>query len=111
MVVEKILAAGEELPGSWAGRRDDRLRLPEPRSASCSSTRRARPRCGTCYARFTGVTGGLRRASRYAAKLQIMREDLAAEVERLTELLAGSASGTGASATTPGGSCARRSPS
>jgi (1->4)-alpha-D-glucan 1-alpha-D-glucosylmutase len=86
VVVEKILASGEELPESWpvAGttgyeflNRVNRLFV-DPASEGALRA---------CYARFTGVHDGYPDVV-HAAKLQIMREELAAEVERLTGLLA-----------------------
>jgi (1->4)-alpha-D-glucan 1-alpha-D-glucosylmutase len=86
VVVEKILQADEELPGSWpvAGttgyeflNRVSRLFVDE---ASETPTL-------ACYARFTGSDEAYPEVIR-AAKLQIMHDDLAAEVERLTGLLA-----------------------
>ena len=86
VVVEKILEAGEDLPapGRSAGttgyeflNRVNRLFV-DPASESAM-------RAG--YARFTGATTATPTWS-HAAKLQIMREELATEVERLTGVLA-----------------------
>jgi (1->4)-alpha-D-glucan 1-alpha-D-glucosylmutase len=86
VVVEKILESGEALPGSWpvAGttgyeflNRVNRLFV-DPAQESAMRA---------CYTRFTGCHDGYPDVV-HAAKLQIMREELAAEVERLTGLLA-----------------------
>jgi (1->4)-alpha-D-glucan 1-alpha-D-glucosylmutase len=86
VVVEKILEIGEELPRSWpvAGtsgydflNRVNRLFVDSRHEAAMRA----------CYARFTGQQQDFA-AIVYVAKLQIMREELAAEVERLTALLA-----------------------
>jgi (1->4)-alpha-D-glucan 1-alpha-D-glucosylmutase len=86
VVVEKILQSGEELPGSWpvAGtsgydflNQVNRLFVDPFQEAAMLG----------CYARFTGQQQQYADVA-HAAKHQIMREDLAAEVERLTGLLA-----------------------
>jgi (1->4)-alpha-D-glucan 1-alpha-D-glucosylmutase len=86
VVVEKILEADEDLPGSWpvAGttgyeflNRVNRLFVDPAQEIATRA----------CYTRFTGEHDGYPEVVR-AAKLQIMREELAAEVERLTGLLA-----------------------
>jgi (1->4)-alpha-D-glucan 1-alpha-D-glucosylmutase len=86
VVVEKILAAGEELPESWlaAGttgydflRAVGRLFVGPGNEAAIAAG----------YARFTGQDASYAEIVR-AAKLQVMRDDLAAELERLTSLLA-----------------------
>ncbi len=86
VVVEKILHAGEELPGSWpvAGTTGydflnhvNWLFVDPPQDAAMLG----------CYARFTGQQQQYADVA-HAAKHQIMREDLVAEVERLTGLLA-----------------------
>ncbi len=86
LVVEKILAAGEELPAAWpvAGtsgydflNQVGRL-FTDPAGGDAM-------RGG--YARFTGAPADYADVAR-AAKLQIMREELAAELERLTSVLA-----------------------
>lgn len=86
VVVEKILAADEELAGSWpvAGttgydflNRVSRLFVDQAGETAMRA----------CYQRFTGEEDSYRGVV-HAAKLQIMREELAAEVERLTGLLA-----------------------
>ncbi len=85
VVVEKILAAGEELPGSWAVAGTTGYDfLNAAGQLFVDPAGEAALRDG--YARFTGVTGDYAELV-YAAKLEIMRDDLAAEVERLTELL------------------------
>jgi (1->4)-alpha-D-glucan 1-alpha-D-glucosylmutase len=85
VVVEKILAAGEELPGSWATAGTSGYDfLNAAGQLMADPAGEAALRDG--YARFTGVTGDYA-GLLYAAKLEIMRDDLAAEVERLTELL------------------------
>ena len=85
VVVEKILAAGEELPGSWATAGTSGYDfLNAAGQLMVDPAGEAALRDG--YARFTGVTGDYAELV-YAAKLEIMRDDLAAEVERLTELL------------------------
>jgi (1->4)-alpha-D-glucan 1-alpha-D-glucosylmutase len=85
-VVEKILQAGEELPATWrvAGTSGyDFLNhagqlFVDPQSESAMLG---------CYARFTGQHEGYAEVA-HGAKHQIMREELVAEVERLTGLLA-----------------------
>jgi (1->4)-alpha-D-glucan 1-alpha-D-glucosylmutase len=86
VVVEKILQPGEQLPRSWpvAGTSGydflnhvNQLFTDESQGAAVRA----------CYARFTGLHQDYADVA-YAAKLQIMREELAAEVERLTGLLA-----------------------
>jgi (1->4)-alpha-D-glucan 1-alpha-D-glucosylmutase len=86
VVVEKILASGEELPGSWpvAGtsgydflNRVNQLFVDAEGQGAMLAA----------YARFTGQQSAYPDIV-HAAKLQIMREDLAAELERLTGLLA-----------------------
>jgi (1->4)-alpha-D-glucan 1-alpha-D-glucosylmutase len=86
IVVEKILASGEELPGSWpvAGTSGyeflNHVSQLFVDSGSETAVRAA-------YAQFTGADEPYPEIV-HTAKLQIMREDLAAEVERLTGLLA-----------------------
>ena len=86
VVVEKILEAEEELPGSWpvAGtsgydflNRVNQLFVDPAGETSMLAS----------YARFTGEEQSYREVV-HAAKIQIMRDELAAEVERLTGLLA-----------------------
>ena len=84
-VVEKILEGDEELPGEWsvAGTsgydfvtRVNNLFVVSEHEADMSD----------CYGAFSGESVSYREVV-YASKNQIMREDLAAEVERLTGLL------------------------
>jgi (1->4)-alpha-D-glucan 1-alpha-D-glucosylmutase len=86
VVVEKILAAGEGLPESWpvAGttgydflNRVSNLFVDPTSEAALSA----------CYARYSGGNDDYAAIAR-DAKLQIMTQDLAAEVERLTARLA-----------------------
>jgi (1->4)-alpha-D-glucan 1-alpha-D-glucosylmutase len=86
VAVEKILQADEELPGSWpvAGttgydflNHAGRLFVDPLQEAAMLG----------CYIRFTGRQQPYAEVA-HAAKHQIMREDLVAEVERLTGLLA-----------------------
>ncbi len=86
VVVEKILQAGEELPESWpvAGTSGyeflnhvGRLFVDAGNEAAMRAV----------YTRFTGLHEDYADVVQ-EARLQIMREDLAAEVERLTALLA-----------------------
>jgi (1->4)-alpha-D-glucan 1-alpha-D-glucosylmutase len=86
VVAEKILAADEELPGSWpvAGTTGyDFLNLVGRLFVEPGNEAAIR----ACYTRFTGMDTGYPEVV-HAAKLQIARDDLAAEVERLTGLLA-----------------------
>ncbi len=86
VVVEKILAAEEELPRSWPtsgtsgydflNRVNQLFVDPAGETAMLAG-----------YVRFTGQQEGYSEVV-HAAKLQIMRDELAAEVERLTGLLA-----------------------
>jgi (1->4)-alpha-D-glucan 1-alpha-D-glucosylmutase len=87
VVVEKILQPDEELPASWpvAGTTgyDFLNRVTELFvDASGAAATRA------FYARFTGLRQEYAEVA-HAAKHQIMREELVAEIERLTGLLAG----------------------
>ncbi len=85
-VVEKILQPGEELPGSWpvAGTTGyDFLNLVNQLYVDPAGARALQD----AHARFTGRRDGYPEVV-HAAKIQVMREDLAAEVERLTGLLA-----------------------
>jgi len=86
VVVEKILESGEELPRSWpvAGttgydflNQVNQLFVDPGQETAMHA----------CYGRFTGQDDSYPEVV-HAAKLQIMREELAAEVERLTGLLA-----------------------
>jgi (1->4)-alpha-D-glucan 1-alpha-D-glucosylmutase len=86
VVVEKILQPGEELPRSWpvAGTTGyDFLNLVNRLFVDARHEAAMR----ACYTRFTGQQMDFAEVA-YAAKLQIMREELGAEVERLTGLLA-----------------------
>jgi (1->4)-alpha-D-glucan 1-alpha-D-glucosylmutase len=86
VVVEKILGPGETLPASWpvSGTSGyDFLNAVNQLFTDPAGEAAMR----ACYARFT--TEGADYADVvYAAKLQLMRDSLAAEVERLTSLLA-----------------------
>ncbi len=86
VVVEKILGADEELPGSWpvAGTSGYDF-LNRVNQLFVDPANEAAMRAG--YARFTGHAESYAEVV-HAAKLQIMREELAAEAERLTGLLA-----------------------
>jgi (1->4)-alpha-D-glucan 1-alpha-D-glucosylmutase len=86
VIVEKILEAGEELPESWpvAGTTGYEFLNQAGRlfvDAGNDAVMRA------VYTSFTGLDQDYADIV-YAAKLQIMSEDLVAEVERLTALLA-----------------------
>jgi (1->4)-alpha-D-glucan 1-alpha-D-glucosylmutase len=86
VVVEKILEPGEELPG-WpvAGTSGyDFLTLVNQLYTDSAGAAAMR----ACYARFTGQTPDYAEVV-HAAKMTVMRDSLAAEVERLTGLLAG----------------------
>jgi (1->4)-alpha-D-glucan 1-alpha-D-glucosylmutase len=86
VVVEKILQPGEQLPRSWpvAGTSGYDF-LNHVNQLFVDAGQGAALWAG--YARFTGLQQDYADVA-YAAKLQIMREELAAEVERLTGLLA-----------------------
>ena len=86
VVVEKILQAGEDLPGTWpvAGTSGYEF-LNRVNQLFTDPGGEQAMRAG--YARFTGEQGSYPDIV-HAAKIQIMREDLVAEVERLTGLLA-----------------------
>jgi (1->4)-alpha-D-glucan 1-alpha-D-glucosylmutase len=86
VVVEKILEADEELPATWpvAGTSGYEF-LNHVGELFVDAGNQVAMRA--CYARFTGLQQDYADVT-HAAKLQIMREDLAAEVERLTGLLA-----------------------
>jgi (1->4)-alpha-D-glucan 1-alpha-D-glucosylmutase len=86
VVVEKILASGERLPESWpvAGttgyeflNRVNNLFVDSRNEAALSA----------CYARFSEGNDDYGEVA-YRAKLQIMTQELTAEVERLTAILA-----------------------
>jgi (1->4)-alpha-D-glucan 1-alpha-D-glucosylmutase len=86
VVVEKILEPGEELPASWpvAGTSGyDFLNAVNQLFADPAGESAMR----ACYARFTGETQDYAEVV-CAAKLQVMSQSLAAEVERLSSLLA-----------------------
>ena len=86
VVVEKILAPGETLPQSWpAAGTSGYDFLNAVNQLFTDSAGEAAMRAG--YARFTAETADYADVV-HAAKLQVMRENLAAEVERLTSLLA-----------------------
>jgi (1->4)-alpha-D-glucan 1-alpha-D-glucosylmutase len=86
VVVEKILQPDEQLPRSWpvAGTSGYDF-LNQVSQLFVDAGQGAAMRA--CYARFTGLHQDYADVA-HAAKLQIMREELAAEVERLTGLLA-----------------------
>ncbi len=86
VVVEKILGADEDLPATWpvAGTSGYEF-LNHAGGLFVDAGNEVAMRA--CYARFTGLQQDYADVA-YAAKLQIMREELAAEVERLTGLLA-----------------------
>jgi (1->4)-alpha-D-glucan 1-alpha-D-glucosylmutase len=86
VVVEKILEADEELPSTWpvAGTTGYEF-LNQVGALFVDAGNAVAMRA--CYARFTGLQQDYPDVV-HAAKLQIMREELAAEVERLTGLLA-----------------------
>ena len=86
VVVEKILEDDEELPRSWpvAGTTGYEF-LNHVNQLFVDSRHEAAIRA--CYTRFTGQGQDFAEVV-HAAKRQIMREDLATEVERLTALLA-----------------------
>ena len=86
VVVEKILEASEELPRSWpvAGTSGYEF-LNHVNQLFTDSRHEAAMR--SCYAAFTGEEQDYADVV-YAAKLQIMRDELGAEMERLAGLLA-----------------------
>ncbi|HEY3956769.1 MAG TPA: malto-oligosyltrehalose synthase [Streptosporangiaceae bacterium] len=86
VVVEKILEAGEELPASWpvAGTSGyDFLNAVNQLYTDSAGESAMR----ACYTEFTGEPGDYAGVV-YAAKLEVMRHSLAAELTRLTGLLA-----------------------
>jgi (1->4)-alpha-D-glucan 1-alpha-D-glucosylmutase len=86
VVVEKILQHGEHLPQTWAAAGTSGYDfLNETGGLFVDSGNETALRAA--YTRFTGLHQDYAEVA-HAAKLQIMREDLAAEVERLTGLLA-----------------------
>ena len=106
LVVEKILEPRRAAAGRLAGRRHDRLRLPEPGRRRSSSTRRGEAPLTALYAEFTGEPRRLRRRSRASKKHQVLRDELAGDVDRLTALLvARLRASTAATATTRATSC------
>jgi (1->4)-alpha-D-glucan 1-alpha-D-glucosylmutase len=86
VVVEKILEAGEELPPSWPVAGTTGYDFLTAVSQLFTDPAGEAP-MRACYAAFTGVEPDWA-ATVYAAKLQVMTGTLAAEVERLTGLLA-----------------------
>ena len=86
IVVEKILGRGEELPATWpvegTSGYDFAARVDNLFVATANE-----PAFTEIYARFTGESAPYGDVV-HAAKHQIMRDELAAEVERLTRLLA-----------------------
>jgi (1->4)-alpha-D-glucan 1-alpha-D-glucosylmutase len=86
VVVEKILGPGETLPRSWpAAGTSGYDFLNAVNQLFTDSAGEAAMR--DCYARFTAENEDYADVV-HAAKLQVMRDSLAAEVERLTSLLA-----------------------
>lgn len=85
-VVEKILSSGERLPREWpvAGTTGYDFLI---NVNNLFVAREHEPEMTEVYKRFTGEMDPWPQVA-HAAKLQVMREDLAAEVERLTTLLA-----------------------
>jgi (1->4)-alpha-D-glucan 1-alpha-D-glucosylmutase len=86
VVVEKILRADEELPGSWPVAGTTGYDFLNHAGRLFVDPRQEAAILG-CYIRFTGQQQPYAEVA-HAAKHQIMREDLVAEVERLTGLLA-----------------------
>ena len=87
VVVEKILEAGRGAARDLAGGGHLRLRVPQPRQRAVRRLAATRPPCGPATPASPAQEQDYADVV-YAAKLQIMREELAAEVERLTGLLA-----------------------
>ncbi|MGN6796114.1 MAG: malto-oligosyltrehalose synthase [Streptosporangiaceae bacterium] len=91
VVVEKILAPDEELPSSWPTAGTTGYDFLNRVTQLYTDQAGAEP-MRACYSRFTANRPGGSQASyddiARLAKLQIMREELAAELERLTALLA-----------------------
>jgi (1->4)-alpha-D-glucan 1-alpha-D-glucosylmutase len=86
VVVEKILEPGETLPASWpAAGTSGYDFLNAVNQLFTDSAGEAAMRA--CYSRFTAESADYADVV-HAAKLQVMRDSLAAEVERLTGLLA-----------------------
>jgi (1->4)-alpha-D-glucan 1-alpha-D-glucosylmutase len=86
VVVEKILAPDEQLPGSWAAAGTTGYEFLNRVTQLYTDEDGAEP-IRACYQSFTGSEVGYDEVARQS-KLQIMREELAAELERLTALLA-----------------------
>lgn len=85
VVVEKILASGEELPSEWPVRGTTGYDfIAEVNNAFVDPS--GEETLTKCYAAITGELSSYPEVVR-AAKLQIMTEELAPEVERLTRLL------------------------
>ncbi|HTS98518.1 MAG TPA: malto-oligosyltrehalose synthase [Streptosporangiaceae bacterium] len=86
VVVEKILQGDEELPASWPVAGTTGYEFLN-RVTQLFVDERGAPALRAGYARFAGLQQSYAEVA-HAAKHQIMREDLVAEVERLTGLLA-----------------------
>jgi (1->4)-alpha-D-glucan 1-alpha-D-glucosylmutase len=86
VVVEKILQAEEELPASWPVAGTTGYEFLNRVTELFTDPRGAAAMRGY-YARFTGLQQDFAEVA-HAAKHQIMREELVAEIERLTGLLA-----------------------
>jgi (1->4)-alpha-D-glucan 1-alpha-D-glucosylmutase len=87
VVVEKILQPDEELPASWPVAGTTGYEFLN-RVTELFVDARGAAAMRAYYARFTGLRQDYAEVA-HAAKHQIMREELVAEVERLTGLLAG----------------------
>jgi (1->4)-alpha-D-glucan 1-alpha-D-glucosylmutase len=85
VVVEKILEAGEELPAPWPVAGTTGYDFVTAVGQLFTDPAGEGP-MRDCYARFTGAAPAWAEVV-YTAKLEIMRGTLAAEVERLTDLL------------------------
>ncbi|HEY2550894.1 MAG TPA: malto-oligosyltrehalose synthase [Streptosporangiaceae bacterium] len=86
VVVEKILQPGEELPGAWPVAGTSGYEFLATVNQLFTDPAGEQP-LRDAYASFTGDLAGYPEVV-HAAKIQVMREDLVAEVERLTGLLA-----------------------
>jgi (1->4)-alpha-D-glucan 1-alpha-D-glucosylmutase len=86
VVVEKILEAGEDLPATWPVAGTTGYDFATAIGQLFTDPAGEAP-MRTCYERFTGEGHDWKRIV-HAAKLEIMHGSLAAEVERLTHLLA-----------------------
>jgi (1->4)-alpha-D-glucan 1-alpha-D-glucosylmutase len=86
VVVEKILEPGEELPASWPAAGTTGYDFLN-RVTELFTDQRGAVAMRACYDRFTGLQQDYAEVA-HAAKHQIMREELVAEIERLTGLLA-----------------------